>query len=363
MTDRFNNSRSRTHRSQRNSFYTTPMTTPNTPRQLSENDPRPRPENVSVPSTRSNPDYYPNVSNPHQQSYGMFSNVFNPLPQIPFQGYDPKAMFTNHRFINQGNLLHNNLQNILLHEEIREYTVMIDSKDRNYQVYPNPFSYDVIFDPLHKTREIINGKTITYEDPTPVINEKFTNVRYIKLETAILPYYTKIIKHLKNIECEVADIKIEKEVPVYQIDTKDKLTANMYVVLSLGDYSDDNYRSTSDVLADSFAAIYYEDCLNDTHYTGFTNSGIRVFPQDQLAEITKFKIRFRNQYGQLLDVSHLDKSICSDLVCECTQDDETNASTDCFRHNLFHPLNPLFQHHLVFKIGVVEPRIGKVTFD
>lgn len=287
--------------------------------------------------------------------FGTYPAVFNPLPNVQTFGYDPKSMFVNHNFINDGNLRHNNLAKILLNEEIREYSVLIDSKDRNYQVYPNPFQYDVRFSPLPKSKTIINGKTITYEDPNPTINDSFSNVRYIKLEVAILPFYNYITK-ISEDSCDGDTVETTS------INTLRPLTDNLYIVLSLGDYSDINYRSTNDVLSDSFAVIYCDKLLNNTHYLGYTYNGIKIFQQDQLAKIDKLRISFMDPYGNKLSCNHLNKNIKSNLECNCIDpcgDDDSN----CFKHNLYHPLNPIFQHHLHFKVGVVEPRLKKLTFN
>ncbi len=80
----------------------------------------------------------------------------------------------------------------------------------------------------------------------------------------------------------------------------------------------------------------------------------KYFSQDQLAQVNKFKINFMDPYGNPLRCPHLDKTIKSNLECIC-QDEDGDDDTDCFKHNLFHPLNPIFQHHLHFKIGVWSP--------
>jgi hypothetical protein len=287
---------------------------------------------------------------------GNFQTAFNPLNTIQSNGYDPKMQFNNHNFINQKNMLHNNLGNILLNEEIREYSVMIDSKDRNYQVYPDPFLYEVKFHPLPKTKEMVNGKYVTYEEPAPTINDNFTNVRYIKLEEILLPMYNC----LRVGEDEDEDGEVVKK---WKVDVLKPITDNLYIILSLGnEYANENYKSTNDVLSDSFATIYYDSKANNTHYFGCTSNGLKMFPQDHLAKIEKLKISFTDPYGQPIRCPHVDKTIKSNMICTC-DDPEGDEETDCFKHNLFHPLNPIFQHHLHFKIGVVEPRLNKLTFN
>lgn len=292
-----------------------------------------------------------NISFPNQNN---FSTAFNPLPVIPFQGNDPKSMFSNNNFTNRNDILHNNLQSALLNEDIREYSVIIDSKDRNYQIYPDPFNYEVKFNPLPKSREYIDGKYVVYEEPAPVINDSFNNVRYIKLETVLLPLYTKVWQtEEKNENDEI--------VPVWKVNTRKKMSDNLYIVLSIGEYKDVNYRSTNDVLGDSFATIYFDKTVSNTHYSGFTNNGVKFFPKDQLAKIDKLKISFMDPYGNSFCCPHVNKEIKSNMECTC-EDPDGDEDTDCFEHNLFHPLNPIFQHHLQFKVGVVEPRLSKKNF-
>lgn len=278
--------------------------------------------------------------------YGKFNTAFNPAKSIPFNGSQPKSMFNNHDFINRGDLLHNDLYDNVLREEIREYSILIDSKDRNFDVYPNPFCYKVTFNPGPTTRTKVNGKTIIYETSNPVIYERMYNVRYISLEKVILPLYTKIRR--KNDDgCEV--------------DITQCLTDYLYIVMVIEEYSDVNCRSTNDVLSSSFVTIYFDEVVNKTHYIGKTRGGIKVFQPDELGEIISFTIKFMNPYGEILSVNHFDKEINSISGCCICEDDE--IADDCFRHNLFHPLHPAFQHHLNMSVGVIEPRFNKVIFS
>ncbi|QGR54002.1 hypothetical protein [Moumouvirus maliensis] len=301
------------------------------------------------------------MSNPFPMNYntgmntmGDFNTSFNTPISLAVNGYDPKSMFQNHNFVNKNEILHNNINKSILNEEIREYSILIDSKDRNYQTYEDPFHYEVKFNPLHKIVENINGVRKVYEEPNPIINGKLEKVRYIKLEHVILPFYTQI-KLSKDI---VEDEIIER----WKVNTSKPLTDNLYTVLCIENYGDVNYKSTNDVLSESFATIYFDKKINNTHFIGKAHNGIKMFPQDQLGKIDKIKISFRDPYGNLLSCPHVDKSIMSNMECTC-EDPTGDEDTECFRHNLFHPLNPIFQHHLHFKVGVVEPRLNKLIFN
>lgn len=283
-------------------------------------------------------------NHPFLQKHGDFQTAFNPLPKVNYNSYD---------FTNKDDILYNNLDSNLLREEIREYSVMIDSKDRNYQVYPDPFNYEVRFNPLPKSRENVNGRYIIHEEPAPIINESFSNVKYIKLESSILPLFNRI----KQVE-EKEDDEIIKR---WKVDTSKSIIDDMYTMLSIGEHSDTNYKSTNDALSDSFAVIYLDKQINNTHFHGYSRNGVKVFPHDNLAKLDRLKISFMDPYGIPLKCKHVDKKIKSNMECFC-EDPEGDDDTDCFKHNIHHPLNPIFQHHLHFKIGVIEPRLNKIIF-
>lgn len=335
------------------------------------------------PMMQQNPLFYQNPNQPNpinlnqsSQNFQSFNNAFAPMPQIPFNGYDPKSQFKNNNFVNPGTLLHNNLNNILLNEEIREYSVLIDSKDRNYQVFPNPFEYTVTFKPLNSSMGFDeNGKKIKYEVPNPVISDNFENVRYIKLEDIILPIYNKSCM-VPGLDDDYArpespnDVYHEIDGKKYRIKFTEKIDAqknlinnNLYVLLSLGrNFQDINYKSTNGVLEDSFAAIYYDYRTNDTHYMGYSRNGIKIYEQDQLGRIDKLDIKFTDPYGKPLTVDHIDRTIKSNPVCLCDDKDDGDLDNDCYIHNIKHPMNPIYQHHIHLKVGVVEPRLNKKTF-
>ena len=250
----------------------------------------------------------------------------------------------NIRNSNRLKLIYNdNMISCNANEQIKEYSLLIDSKDRNYQVYPDPFSYTITIDPVASTKELIGNEYVTFETPTPVILGSIINVKYIRLEEVILPMYNRIWDVRKK------DGMFRKEVM-----TVKPLTENLYTVLTLGSkFEDENYRSTNDVLSKSFSTIYYDCNANATHYFGRISNGIKIYPPNGLIKLDKLNINFMDPYGNPIVCSHLDKNIKSSMICTC-DDPEGDLYTTCFKHNLSHPLNPIFQNHLHLKIGVVE---------
>jgi hypothetical protein len=80
---------------------------------------------------------------------------------------------TNNEF-NKPNLIYNNISDKISVDILVEYIIMIESIDRDIEKFPNPFKYKIYFNPVAQTKDAYIYKT-------------FENVKYIKLETAILP--------------------------------------------------------------------------------------------------------------------------------------------------------------------------------
>jgi hypothetical protein len=66
-------------------------------------------------------------------------------------------------------------------ERLVQYGINVDSADRNITAYPNPFNFKIIF----------NGSG---QNVQPVIQKKFKDIKYLKLETLTIPNNYTIAK-------------------------------------------------------------------------------------------------------------------------------------------------------------------------
>jgi hypothetical protein len=101
------------------------------------------------------------------------------------QFYDTGSLNPKHQMLGEfeksTNLIHNNVSKNVFAETLQEYTIIIDSSDRDIIKYPNPFSYRVKFNGLPGTKDAN-------------IMRSFDYVKYVKLDTGIIPgkyYYVK----------------------------------------------------------------------------------------------------------------------------------------------------------------------------
>lgn len=133
-------------------------------------------------NTRYNPSYYtsnnPNFNfqeNTYPKKYNNFNQAFKPN--------EPIIERTN--FINQNNMIHNNMKEHILKQDIIEYNIDIDSITRNQTIYPNPFDYNVSFTTSSTTLKTKNHFLVF--DNSPNISRTFKNVKYIRVNCVNLP--------------------------------------------------------------------------------------------------------------------------------------------------------------------------------
>lgn len=315
---------------------------------------------------------YPNHNtNGTNGTYGMTGNPFgnynplstntqsnmNNLPSMTsfdkaFAQHDPIIERMN--YTNQNNLIHNNVAPIVLDENIVEYRLFIDSVDRDIQTYPNPFNFTVHFNGLARggVRTEIQkyGKTVAVNEyfpgtPGPLINKEFKNVKYIRLESIVLPQFAKYTQ---------SDQEHGKFIP----DEEHYLPDDRFIALVINELTDESlYLSTGDsgnnridhitknniIPPKPFEYIFPDNRLGRKYYTGKTyGSASRIYQKPLLGNIKKLTLQLYDSYGNLLSYDHINKHV-----------DKTVDITD-----IRHPLNKNIQVNYTFVIGVVESMIN-----
>src|SRR4051812_35981025 len=88
-------------------------------------------------------------SMPVRSDYGGYNYAYTPnFPMVP------PTDFRNHNQV-----LHQNITKNVLQEEIIEYAIIIDSADRDCNLYPNPYEYKVTINPRtvsYKINELVD---------------------------------------------------------------------------------------------------------------------------------------------------------------------------------------------------------------
>lgn len=247
---------------------------------------------------------------------------------------------------NQNNLIHNNVGDSILDENIVEYRVYIDSLDRDISVYPNPFDFTVRF--CAAAKGMI--KDVHYSGaPGPVINKDFRNIKYIKLESIVLPQFLKYIKanngeyirdpnsYLPNERFLILSInELEESNRVYTTVTSGKLAENSRTLYSSH-------------IPKPFGIIFPDAKYGDAYYRGTTYTSQGIYNNSTLGNIKKLTLKLYDSRGKLLSFDHL-------LSLE-----QINNNKRITEEHICHPLNKNIQVHYTFVIAVIEPHINNLT--
>lgn len=304
------------------------------------------------PNGRFNPrttnDMYQNKSH----SYNFQEAYAKPVPIIEKPNY-----------VNHNGFIHNNVGDYVLGEQIMEYRLLIDSRDRNIKTYPNPFSFTVKFNQEgtasmdYQVRAESNCRADKYKSstvagpPGPLINTVFRNVKYIKLENVIIP------------QSDI--IKKSEETGEYVFGQRNVLT-DRFITLVIKELNLDFIYSTSDNVTRynreghpytpplPFALILPDKILGQDYYSGTPYYGSKTFYNSALGNISQLTIQFYNSCGELLKFEDL-------FDCEDLQNYECKYDKPLPVDDIRNPYNKRTQTFVSLIIGVVESQVNTNT--
>jgi hypothetical protein len=250
---------------------------------------------------------------------------------------------------NRGGLLHNNVGDNLMNEYVSEYTVHINSADRDYSAFYNPFNFTVTYGGIGQTVEKRFRSDGTFErimcsgQPKPKIARSFKNVKYVKLNHVIVPK-TNVIEKITGTDDEIE----------YSLgDTSTELSMNFkYLVLKIKDIGNNRVLSTNESVDDDSFILYPDKIMGANHWMWLPTVSARVFPNSALANIDKMIFELQDDEGNLLFVMDADdnrlntKTIYDGLVEDREEGDPVLLN--------FHRIHKAMQIDIEITIGVVE---------
>lgn len=426
-----------------------------------------RRNNLAIPQSYNNPaDLYKHINQPdHRQMNPITPYIIPPnnspvLSQIDLLEKDINNIFTNNitsdrldrlgtGIISNGinydsgshnpkhlmlgeyeqpkGLIHNNISKNVFTEALQEYTIIIDSSDRDIEKYPNPFSYRVKFNGVPGTKDAN-------------ILRKFDYVKYVKLDTGIIPgryYYVKqdtslndfdfsVVANLnlstnpRNSTFQLGSFDVSGTFAIIDINDIDNnrfikfanvcvypvtvdtvyefsfnysdpldpvgsgtfkpnnqitryklqnysLAHDKYTLLYIDELSSPNENATNDQVGKSFSVMFPDGCNCDIVYTssGFID---KMYKFSLLGQLNQMTISIANSNGTILknsEINYVDMHINRSKNCICTTD--TNGyfirNYSCACTYFRHPYYQKFQNTLIFRIGVIEPNIDKNIFS
>ena len=206
---------------------------------------------------------------------------------------------------NYGNTIINNIGENIVNEVIMEYTLHIDSCDRDINLFPNPYQFAVSIGGAgsstitHANNSSINNinnsknkngflfNTVSYSGaPGPRIDTQFRNVKYIKLKYITLP---RIISYTYT-----SNININNRVytPYGLTEKGATILGNYrYLIMRIKEIANDNFYSTNADIKNNCFILYrdsnYYDAINDLW---IATQPIKIFYDDDLKNLSKMTI-------------------------------------------------------------------------
>jgi len=240
-----------------------------------------------------------------------FAN-FNPMTTNQYNGANNfnNAFMNNQPFIektdfrNKNNLLHNNVNENTMVEQIIEYIINIDTVDRSLTAFPNPYDFTLTFGGHGKVQEkkifvkknvnqsgTINEskyetKKIEYDGtPGPVINREFKNVKYLRIDYIILPR-TNII--------DISGC-------ILSTDTSDNIAYKYkYIVLKIKEIKSDKILGTNTNLENDTFILYPDKIMGANHIMWLPTAGTRTYKNSNLENLKKLTFEFLTPQGETI---------------------------------------------------------------
>jgi len=276
---------------------------------------------------------------------------------------------------NKNNFLQNNVNETLLLEQIIEYYLNIDSVDRTLAAYPNPFKFTVTFGGhgptidrktfVKKNTDICGtqneskkfSKTISYDGtPGPVINKKFKNVKYLRLDYIILPKTNIIIREnciisnssgasdgefisgsgMSDINCCLSENQSDKIAYKYK-----------YLILRINEIKSDKILGTNRNLENDVFILYPDKIMGSNHIMWLPTSGTRTYKNSILENINRLTFEILTPDGEELNIYDENNKIVNIT-------NETNKEIiECIDKNM--------QINLAVVMGVIENELNTNT--
>jgi hypothetical protein len=192
-------------------------------------------------------------------------------------------------FVNRGGVIHNNLGDKLLAEHVSEYKIHIASSDRNTDSHRSPFAMKVYF-----------GSGL--KDPS--ISRKFKNIKYISIDSIVLPRTIAIDVSNVNINgniypCESAYSSIARN----SVSSLTTLKNHKFIVVKINELSSNKNLGTSNLLDSDTFAFVPDYCMgSDNVMWKPMHNNRNIYPNSILHNISSLTITVYDEYGNVLSL-------------------------------------------------------------
>lgn len=279
-------------------------------------------------------------------------------------------------------------------ERLSQYGINIDSVDRDVNIFPNPFKFNIIF----------NGDRYSNQ---PVIQKKFKDIKYIKLESITIPDQYSITKLALALDTDYTTIHtylntnystlknndsfnlvltagstavticstyvsgtnwtinyILNKDPTYVFEMDQSNTYNKYYINTTKRIFDDRffYIHIPEIISRNYTTSSKDKVTFIVNATGVNNYTLltRVYPSflwykdSMLQNANKYTVNITDRAGNTYVINYLDKNANLNN-CDCSNDEDYSCRCSYIRN----PYYVKLQVNLQFKFGVFEDDLAK----
>lgn len=272
-----------------------------------------------------------------------YNNIQNVIPQRDIKNYN--------------NVLHNNINDPIVSEIVTEYTLHIDSNDRDTTLYPNPYKFSVSLggsgSQTVKTtsRDGLITTTTSYSgSPNPKIDIQFKNLKYVKIKYLMLPR-TILYKRTDS-------SGVEYSVPSLVNDgISGTILANYrYLILKIKELDDDKLYSTNDIIRNNCFVLYrdsnYHDAINDLW---IATQPVRIYYDNLLKNnLNKLTFEIMTPTGDEFRLKYYDPAATNTKI-NINYSEINNLTVN---NNFYTDFTPIIQMSMEIEFGVCENQIN-----
>jgi len=220
----------------------------------------------------------------------MFNKFGSTNSNINHQFSESKSLIETTNFTNKRNTLHDNLNDKLNNERVVEYKVIINSKDRNVDMFPSPFDFKV---------------SLGSNNFTPNLEKSFTNIKYATLNSIFLPKTRAIVTSNIDIGDTTYDIYPERSVFDSSTPSSDyyfnAFNIYPYVIVRIKEFDDYHLMGSSPLYQNNTLIFIPDQCHNDCVCYKPKRSSV-VYPNSLLKNMSNLSLSVLDFEGNNIGV-------------------------------------------------------------
>lgn len=255
-----------------------------------------------------------NQKNMSKNNQNNFNNAFQPN----------NTLIPNQTYNNPNNLTHNNVPDNFFNEYLIDYTLHIDSADRDISSYPIPYDFilslggagtsrEKTFDPKTQSFKITNYNGV----PNPRIEKNFTNVKYVILEKVFLPKYIIYTREILGSEYNY----------IGETFLSDKYR---YLAVRVKELDNNRIFSTNNNIRDDSFIIYRDKELGGLSGDIWISSPCRrQYLKSSLKNLSRLSIEIVDSLGNLIVPQYVDTTVTPNTIIDVPVSDLDRPEFQC----------------------------------